>query len=219
MKRNKLLSFIIVALTAIILTSCNTTQITASWASETIPAHTLDKVAVFALLGKKDQLDVKQDFEYSVATSLIENGVQAEASYKTYGPDGMKGKSEGEVITKLQRDGFTSVMIISLIDKDSHTTYVPGTVYNTPSMYGGFYPYYNYYGFRYDQVYTPGYYQTNTQYLLEVRLYNVDDKKDAIYVGQTKTINPNDAYTMSKEFASVITKDMSDEGLIQKATK
>lgn len=110
-------------------------------------------------------------------------------------------------------------MIITLLDKKKETNYVPGSTYNVavPIMpYGfGFYHYYNCYGYYYDQVTTPGYYTTDTEYILEARIFNTQDAKDAIYIGKTSTMNPSDAESMAKDFSNTITHDLFNQGIIQ----
>lgn len=212
-------SYICIALAAILFTACSNTKMLSSWRTESLPNNTMDKVLIFSLLGIKGNNDVQDDFEDAIVSDLHRNGINAYSAYDIYGSAGLKSKSKETLAKEIHDGNYTGVMIITLLDKKKETNYVPGSTYNVavPIMpYGfGFYHYYNCYGYYYDQVTTPGYYTTDTEYILEARIFNTQDAKDAIYIGKTSTMNPSDAESMAKDFSNTITHDLFNQGIIQ----
>jgi len=119
---------------------------------------------------------------------------------------------EEEVITMiLEQNNITGVIIVSLLDKEKETYYVPGTTTYAPYHYGR--PYYGYYGSVYSNVYSPGYYQSTTSYFLECNAYRLSDARLA-YSAQSKTVDPSSVNKFAYDFAKLIVNDLSKRGVL-----
>lgn len=218
--RKNLTKILGVLLSLLLLVSCSSTRLLSSWAGD-IPSNTMNKVLVFSLLQKKDNT-YQDNFEDAIVKDLNYHGAQAYSAFDIFGPDALKKKNKEDIAKTIRDAGFTGVMLITLLDKEQSEEYVPpttttyavpvGPVFHDP----WFNPYFNCYSYYYDQVSTPGYWTTTTNYILEVRLYNAQDENDAIYIAKTSTRDPSDAQTMALEFGKIIADDMKAKGLLQK---
>jgi hypothetical protein len=118
--------------------------------------------------------------------------------------------------TILKSKNVAGVIIVSLLDSQKETYYVPGTTAYYPASYGR--PYYGYYGGVYSTVYDPGYYQTTTSYFIECNAYRLSDDQ-LVYSCQTKTVDPTNVDKFAYEFANIIVKDLVSKGVIAEAKK
>ncbi|MGL5919408.1 MAG: hypothetical protein ACRCZQ_02760, partial [Bacteroidales bacterium] len=64
-------------------------------------------------------------------------------------------------------------------------------------------------------MYTPGYYSTSTNYVLEADLYSVNDDDALIYSAQTKSYDPANSRDLGTSFAKSIVQEMKTRGLIK----
>ena len=219
--KNKLLSSLVILSTAFLLASCSSTRLLSSWAG-TVPSNTMDKILVFSLLSQKDN-SLQDNFEDSIVASLNRNGAKAYSAYDIFGPDALKKKKGEELSKNIRENGFTGILLITLLDKEKNEDYTPPTTTTYavpvgPVFYDPwFHPYFSCYNYYYDQVTTPGYWTETTSYILEARLYNAQDENDAIYIAKTSTTDPSDAHTMASEFAKTVVDDMRDKGLFKKS--
>lgn len=127
------------------------------------------------------------------------------------------GKMEKEAIEAiLKLNKITGVIIVSLLDKEKESYYVPGSTAYAPGYYG--HPYYGYYGYRYATVYDPGYYQTTTSYFIECNGYRLEDER-LVYSSQTKAVDPSSLDRFAYEFARAIVKDLESKGVITQVTQ
>lgn len=218
--KNKLLKTFGVLLTVAVLVSCSSTRLLSSWAGQ-VPSDTMDKVLVISLLSKSDKT-IQDNFEDAVVASLNAHGAKAFSAFDIYGPDALKNKDKEEIAKSIREGGYKGVLLITLLDKEQNEEYTPPTTttYAVPAgpvFYDPWFnPYFSCYNYYFDQVTTPGYWTTTTNYVLEARLYYAQDEKDAIYIAKTVTSDPSDAQTMSSEFAKTIVSDMLDKGLLKK---
>lgn len=195
-----------------LFSSCSSTKVISSWSASNPPSYALDKVLVLAIMTDREVLD---NTERAMAQELKEHQVNAYSAFDLFGPKRFNGLSEQEIVSTLKKSGYTSVMIISLLDKDKETRYVPGSFYY-PAYYPGNMHFYRRYWSIYGSVYTPGYFTTTTKYILEADLYAInDDDDDLIYSAQTRTYDPSNAHHLAKSFSKSITEELHQKGLIR----
>lgn len=118
---------------------------------------------------------------------------------------------------KMKAAGFTSVLTVSLVNKESQSRYVPGTMsyapYPTFGWYGRFW---GYYGYMYGATYSPGYYTTDKTYFLESNLYDLNQDGKLVWSGQSETYNPNSLESFAKAFAVKVSTALDNAGLLRK---
>jgi hypothetical protein len=110
----------------------------------------------------------------------------------------------------LQQNKITAVIIVSLLDTQKETYYVPGSTAYAPTYYGR--PYYGYYGSVYSNVYDPGYYQTTTSYFIECNAYRLSDGKLA-YSSQSKAVDPSSVDKFAYEYSKTLVADLEKKGV------
>lgn len=194
-----------------VLAGCNTTKITSSWSVNNPPTDIMNKVLVVAIMQDREERDKT---EQEMVSELKKYGIDASSAYDLFGPRGFRNATEEEVTQQLRGSQYTSVMIVSLIDKQMQLNYVPGTYYGRP-YYWGSRRYYRRYWALSDHMYTPGYYTTSTNYVLQAEIYTVNDDDELIYSAQTKSVDPSNAHTLADSFAKTIVTELRTKGLVR----
>jgi hypothetical protein len=205
--KTKILSFIILLL---IVSGCSSTSLVGSWIDPEVKSVEGKSIAIFCLTPR---LGVRDKVETQMAASLQAKGVNASRSLDFITP----GKMDQEVISMiLQQNKITAVIIVSLLDAQKETHYVPGSTAYYPTYYGR--PYYGYYGSVYSNVYDPGYYQTTTSYFIECNAYRLSDGKLA-YSSQSKSVDPSSIDKFAYDYARTLVADLEKKGVLGGAKK
>lgn len=163
------------------------------------------------MMGNKNR-DLRENLEASIVQELQMKGLNATPATRVFGPKGFRGLSEEQTTQKVKAEGYTAVMIVSIVDREKEQVYNQGVMYSRPVVVG-YSRYYRRYIYVYDQVYSPGYYTTSSKYLLQAEIYSVTSN-ELIYSGQTQSYDPNSIATLSDEFSKTIVKDLINKGLI-----
>jgi hypothetical protein len=188
-----------------ILSGCSSTALVGSWIDPEVQSIEGKSIAIFCL---SPRLDIRDRIETEMSDAFQAKGVNAMRSMDFVTP----GKMEKEVIEQvLKLNKITGVIIVSLMDAQKETYYVPGTTAYSPAYYGR--PYYGYYGYAYGNVYNPGYYETTTSYFIECNAYRLSDEKLA-YSSQTKTVDPSSIDKFAYDYARIIVGDLIKKGVL-----
>ena len=211
MKKNYL-QVVLTALVVIFLTtSCNSTRVLSSWAYPSPPDNAMDKVLVLSVMPSMSDRD---NVERAMVVELTNAGIAANTATSIFGPRGFVGLDEPQILEKLRSTGFTSVMIISLFDKEKETRYVPGTWYVAPRVVG-FHRFYRRYIVMYDWMHTPGHFRTHVNFILEADIFTIDDSDALIYSAQTQKWDPSNSRVLGESFARAIVNDLRSNGLVR----
>ena len=209
----KYIKFLSVLCGMALMISCgSSTKVTSSWKANGASASSssLKKVMVVALLPQQDR-NLQQSLEKGLVNRLAEKNIQAFSAYEQYGPNSIS-RNERQALNRIKKSGVDGVITIVLLDKKKERDYVPGNVMVRP--YG---PYYNrfwgYYSNVYDRVYTPGYYETNTNYFFESNLYSLNTDK-LLYSVQSESFDPSSTQQLGKEYSKSIVDDMMKGGVL-----
>jgi hypothetical protein len=188
-----------------IISGCSSTSLVGSWIDPEVTSIEGKSIAIFCLTPR---LGVRDKVETQMADLLQSKGVNASRSLDFITP----GKMDQEIIAKiLQQNNITAVIIISLLDKEKETYYVPGSTAYAPTYYGR--PYYGYYGAVYSNVYDPGYYQTTTSYFIECNAYRLSDGKLA-YSSQSKAVDPSSVDKFAYDYSRTLVADLEKKGVL-----
>ena len=189
----------------VIVTGCSSVSLTGSWIEPGAKSIEGKTVAIFCITPR---LDIREKVETQITAGLKAKGVDALSSLDFITP----GKMDIEIIkTILKNKSVAGVILVSLLDSQKETYYVPGTTAYYPTYYGR--PYYGYYGAVYGNVYNPGYYETTTSYFIECNAYRLSDDK-LVYSSQTKTVDPSNLDKFAYDYANVIVKDLVSKGVL-----
>lgn len=201
-KTSLLLAFVTML---IIVSGCSSVSLTASWMDPEVKNIEGKSIAIFCLTPR---LDIRDRIETEMSNAFQAKGVNAQRSLDFITP----GKMEKEVIELiLEKNNITGVILVSLLDAQKETYYVPGSTSYYPAAYGR--PYYGYYGATYANVYDPGYYQTTTSYFIECNAYRLSDEKLA-YSAQSKTVDPSSIDKFAYDYARAIVDDLVSKGVM-----
>jgi hypothetical protein len=200
--KTKILSFIILLL---IVSGCSSTSLVGSWIDPEVKSIEGKSIAIFCLTPR---IGIRDKVETQMAAMLQAKGVNASRSLDFITP----GKMDQEVISMiLQQNKITAVIIVSLLDAQKETHYVPGSTAYAPTYYGR--PYYGYYGSVYSNVYDPGYYQTTTSYFIECNAYRLSDGKLA-YSSQSKAVDPSSIDKFAYDYSKTLVTDLEKKGVL-----
>lgn len=204
--------FTVVCGLAVCMSCGSSTKVTSSWKANGASASSsaMKKVMVVALLRAQDRA-IQQSMEKGLVEELSQKGIQAFSAYEQFGPSRLP-VDEQQAIKRLRKTGVDGVLTIVLLDKTKEQDYVPGNVMLRP--YGGYYNHFwGYYNNAYGRVYTPGYYETNTNYFFESNLYSLNSDK-MLYSAQTESFDPASTEKLAKEYSKSIVNDMAKGGVL-----
>ncbi|WEK18548.1 MAG: hypothetical protein P0Y49_17295 [Candidatus Pedobacter colombiensis] len=211
----KKVNFFAILLISGILWSCSpATRVTGSWVSSSARGTMLSGRTVF-IASLTRNMEVRTKLENAWASQAAVKGVKVVKSTEYFSPDYyQKLPSERELLSRIQNSGANYILTISLINKESETRYVPGSMGYAPypyyGWYGGFYSYYNYWR---PMFYDPGYYVTDKKYFLETNLYSMDDNK-LVWSAQTETVNPASIDNFANSYPKILINQMVKDGLL-----
>ncbi len=196
----------------VFVTGCSNSKVTSSWVDPNTKGP-LKKIMVVALLNNPDR-PLKQQMEDQLAQELTAQGITATTAYHDLGPKSLAGMKENQVINQLKNSGIDGVITIVLLNKNKEKNYVPGNVrYEPQTVYVRRSRFYGYYSTYYDRIYTPGYYETNTNYFFETNLYDVSRNK-LLYSAQSESFDPSSVESMANNQSKVIIKDMKKKEVL-----
>lgn len=123
--------------------------------------------------------------------------------------------SKEAVLNKVKELNCDLIFTVSLLDSETKTKYVPGTVSYAPypayGYYGGFGMYYNYWA---PTVYSPGYYTTDQVYYIEGNLFDAASQ-EILWSVQSETYNPSNLNDFSANYSKLIIDQAREDGIIK----
>ncbi|UYQ92787.1 hypothetical protein MKQ68_22155 [Chitinophaga horti] len=197
----------------LVLAACSSsTKVTSSWKNQDAGAlQPQSKVLVMALVPQKEGA-LRSSMEQEMVLALKQKGVNAVSSVQEYGPQAFRNTNEKAALKQIRQRDIDQVMTIVMLDKAREKQYVPGRVAYAPfsPYYGRFWGYYNW---RFNNIYEPGYYTTNTRYFLESNLYDMRDRK-MVYSAQSESFDPPSAARLAVVYSQKVVKDMVKQQLL-----
>src|SRR5512137_1297896 len=155
-----------VALAAVALSSCATTNMVQVWRDPNFVAPPVKRVFVVAII-PNDQYRVT--FENAIAQALNAKGFDAATAASVFPP----GQLDKDAVTAFVKEkGVDLVVVQRLVKQTTTVAYVPPAPY-----YGGWY---GYYGYGYGSVYSPGYYTDETSVKAETNVYAPKDTEKLV---------------------------------------
>lgn len=147
--------------------------------------------------------------EEEMVAQLKASGVNAVSAQAKFGPLAFRDLDEEAAVAKIQETGADAVIVMSLLDLQKETRWVPGS-WSPPQYYSRFWPYYR---FWWDRVYQPGYYETTQNYMFETNMYSLADR-NLIYSAQSRTSNPGSTRRLAQQFSKGIVANMKEKGVV-----
>jgi len=213
--------------TGMILAGCSpSTELRMSWKTGDYAPKKFSKIGIIALM-KSDEARV--DVETGVAQALRLKGINATETYDIWpfannkeimNKMGLSQEQLKEVIQqKVAEQKMDGLLIITLFDAFKEQRYVPGNSVSvgvgiSPGMYPAYgYPYYGYYGYAFNTMSTPGYYEDASTYFIESNLYDIASGS-LIWTGQTSTEMKSSLEIEAQKFGLALTRGMLKDGAL-----
>jgi len=202
------------------LISCSPSmKITSSWVNKdkaAVPPKEYKTIFISVITSK---LELRTKMENELAAAAVKHGYIAIKSIDKFAPvtSGQKPNKE-EIIEQIRKTGADAIFTTAVVDKQSETRYVPGTVMYAP------YPAFGYYG-RWGGYYgnawgygAPGYYSTDKTYFLESNLFDAATET-ILWSAQSELYNPTSIEHSSKGYTELMISQLEKDGLLKKPGK
>lgn len=197
-------------LAALIFIACSPSQkVTSSWTSkENSPEKPYQSLFIAVLT---DNQAAKATIESDIAAAATARGLKAVKSGDVFAPNFTRqpGPSRTEMMEKIRQQGCDGIFTLAVLDKQSETRYVPGSVNYSPFMgySGGFYGYYSYWQ---PTLYSPGYYTTDKTYFFEANLFDASNEQ-LVWSMQSEAYNPNKISKFSRDYTQLLVGKMKTD--------
>jgi hypothetical protein len=201
------------AITMIVLSfSCSSTKLTTVWKDPKLKQTQYQRIIIVGLMDGIKNRELRERVETHIAEDLNKLGYSAQSAYQTYGPRSFSEKKEEDVINLLRKDGYDAVVTIAVIDIEKEKNYVQGYVDFWP---GGIYysRFGRYYYYWHNRIYQPGYYVTNTTYVIEGNLFDTRLDK-LVFSAQTESVDPGTIDALGHRFSQTLIRSMKDKSVL-----
>lgn len=198
-----------------ILSCTPSADITGTWKKNGVTASSIRKIVVMTLNGSTE---ARETIENSVGMALSQRGSDVIQGINMF-PPGAVAASEDEptrekLLEKIQGSEADAILTIALLNEHTEERYVPGSDPYDPMPRFGYTPdFWGYYSDRHPVLNTPGYYQDEMVYFLEINLYDAR-KEELMWSAQSQTYSPGDLTSAARDFAGVLVDKMEKDGLI-----
>jgi hypothetical protein len=225
MNKSKVFSALLIIVSFLTITSCSPAiKTTGSWVNrEKIPEEPIKSVFVIAFT---DNMDVRLHLEENIAEAAKKKGMKAYKSTDIIGTVEMKyvAPVRDVFLKKLHDLNCEAIFTVALVNATSETKYIPGTTpysysaYGSYGGYGAYGPYGGfggYYGYAISTVSTPGYYETDNEYFIEAKLFDI--KTDDLLLSiQSKAKNPAEIAKAAKQYTETLMEEIKSMRLRKK---
>jgi hypothetical protein len=199
---------------SIFLSACSSsTQIMGSWKSPEIAAQNYQRIVVAALT---DNVLARQEVENDLQIQLQQRGIEATRSIDLFPPSASArmGPDVNLLLERIKENGHDAILTAALVDEQTETRFVPGTMGYHPMnrfmWYGSFRGYYN---FWYPTLYQPGYYTEDKVYYLETNLYDAHNDQ-LVWSAQSKSYSPRSLRKAASRFAEITVQKMGEDNVL-----
>jgi len=189
------------------------TEIAGSWRNKDAPNTGLNTILVAALT---NGTNARQILENDLATALNEKGYRTLKSIELLPPSLSSSiKPDRKALLKsITGTGADAILTVALIERETETRYIPGSVSYAPfprfGYYGTFWDYYNAW---YPMLHDPGYYQENKVYFIETNLYDIKTEQ-LLWSAQSDTYNPTNLADFASEFSDIVVSQMEKDDIL-----
>ncbi|MEQ9299067.1 MAG: hypothetical protein RIF33_10905 [Cyclobacteriaceae bacterium] len=201
---------------SILIVGCKPTELVGSWKDPAVPTQDFKKIGVVML---SPNMEARAVLETEMAGALRSSGAPGLATFDIFPLAGRTALAQELEVTEEQRQAhikkrveefdFDAILVMAILDVQKEEHYHSGSSFSVglPAypVYG--YGYTGYYGYIYNTVYAPGYYETASTYFLESNLYDAATEQ-LIWTGQTRTKDPKSIDKEAAEVAKLIVHEL-----------
>lgn len=198
--------YVLLAIIAVLLAACGTTQLKATWKD---PAYQARPSKIMVVGVAKKPLN-RRIFEDEFVRQLGAHGVRGIASY-TVLPDRQQDNHEA-IADRVAELGADALLITRLVSQKTVQVYVPGTPYLPPPYYTTWQDYYLY---GYQNLHTPGYMAEDEYAVIETNLYQADSNKLVWAASSESSVGGSDQQLI-RSYVTTMVNSMAEQGLLGK---
>ena len=156
----------------------------------------------------------KSVIETDLVNEFKKNGVEATESIMKFPINEAKSDTQRyELMKKVEEQGMDAILTISLLEKETDSRYIHSSYSYDPFAYPFYRNFWGYYSYWYPYAFSPGYYVTDKTYYLETNLYDISTE-ELVWSAQSRTYNPVDLNSFSREFAEIIVSRMKEDNVV-----
>lgn len=197
----------LLALCAVAVAACATTQMTNVWRSPNYQGAPNLRILVLGVGPNPANVKIWED---AMAKKLKSLDRQPVTGYSVLPPGQMVDKAE--IMALVKQNNIDLVLVTRFVSQKTQVDYVPPTVtYVPPPAYYGFYPYYSY---GYGVAYSPGYVTETSVVFLETNAYSAADES-LVWSGVSKTFDYSSVGDVASSVASAVAQSLVQTGIIR----
>jgi hypothetical protein len=188
------------------LLACSTTTFDSTWrAPDARPVVLTGKKVVGLFMSKNPA--TRRSAEDAMAREISARGAQGVPAYSILSD--AEVKDQEAVRAKLESMGFSGVVVMRVVGRETQVNYQPSTWAGPPyrSFYGG------YYRWGWGSVYDPGYLTVDQVVKVETLVYSLEQDK-LIWAGISRTVDPTKVDSFVTELAKAVADSMRKDGLL-----
>jgi hypothetical protein len=187
------------------LTGCSSSKLMDVWKDPQYHG-TFDNMFVIAV--KKDPSQ-RRIWEDGFVSALEKHGVTATPSYRLF-PKALPDTTQ--VVQAVRDHHYDGVMVTVRLPNQTEHVYVPGYVDAVPVF--GYDPWWDVYRTYYEDVYEPGYYETETIARARTCVWSSQDKGTLVWTGTSDVYDPTSSKAIGHEITEMIVPELAKQGLI-----
>lgn len=190
------------------------TEIQSHWTADNQAAQGYEHIFVLVMTPERT---ISQWIEESIDEHLLSLGVTTTQARSLLTTEDLAAPDVRERVTSAVRNsGASAVMVASYLKTESREDYIPPQMAPGPviitSPIG---PYPVLINYHYESLYTPGYYQKNKEYYVQITVYDVGTT-EPVWKAQSVTLNPLSAESGVNDFAKALARKLRRDGVIRR---
>jgi hypothetical protein len=207
MKTRIIVSFIAM----IFLWSCASTM-KYTWTKENYQGKKFNRILVIV---EAQTQQGRMNGENAIVDVLAKEGITASNSLIVFPPnEKIEDLSEDEIEARILAGGYDGVMVTSLVDAKTRDVREGGGSYSQPVSYR----YGRHIRTGYVHMQEPEYYRQEKTFVLETRLFDVEDaatKESVVWSGQSELTDPSSAESAAKKYSKQLVKTLLESGTVK----
>jgi hypothetical protein len=189
---------------------CSTTTFQSTWRSPDARPLRLAGRKVAAVVISRNGV-FRHRAEEALAKEISARGAQGVPAYTVLSYDDVKNQEESRA--KFEKLGFSGVVVMRIVGRETQYTYEPGIVWARPHyhhFWGG------YWGWGWNAVGEPGYLTVDKIVKVETLVYSLEQDQ-LVWAGVSRTLDPQQVDSFIAELAAAVADQMARDGLLGKS--
>lgn len=173
------------------------------------PQYNVGTMGNMLVISMSPDVAKRRIWEDAFAEALSEHGVNAVPSYQLF-PDQLPDTSE--IIAAVNEQNYDGCLVTARLATEYISQDVPG--YMTDSLITRFHPWSNRYYNYYQQVYTPGYTETQAVVRHKIEVWNTSGAGALVWTATSEVLNPTPRRGANQGVIDNIIDDLAENGVI-----